>query len=282
MPPTIRMHFVGYHNTEKMDDESDGADDNYEPSRFSHSFVTRKSPDHMLGGIIWWVSGVGQPRLYTLNGWFEVVHTEPIDDDRFTFRVEGDGPTFPTPVPLNRYAWFADFRHTQGNFGLGINRIQPQHLGGLVAAVRERAYELPDEFTGSTSLTSPTPSPPPLACDLAEPPPRVQATVNRIVRNTPLAQRVKELHRFECQVCGSTIELPGGGRYAESHHLKPLGTPHDGPDVPGNVLCLCPNHHAACDLGAVRLDLATLRVAGGHDVEPAFVAYHNTHVFKGP
>ena len=44
------------------------------------------------------------------------------------------------------------------------------------------------------------------------------------------------------------------GRYAEGAHIRPLGYPHDGPDVLGNVLCLCPNDHVRFDYGAIWLD----------------------------
>ena len=31
--------------------------------------------------------------------------------------------------------------------------------------------------------------------------------------------------------------------------LKPLGSPHDGPDTKQNIICLCPNHHVMFDKG---------------------------------
>ena len=79
--------------------------------------------------------------------------------------------------------------------------------------------------------------------------PRVVTTVQRLVRNTAKAQRVKEWHDFTCQVCGIRLETPAGP-YAESAHIRPLGAPHHGPDEESNILCLCPNHHALFDLGA--------------------------------
>ncbi len=69
--------------------------------------------------------------------------------------------------------------------------------------------------------------------------------------------------------------MPDGSRYAEGHHIQPLGTPHDGPDTAANVLCLCPNHHAACDKGAIALTMDELRKADGHDVGQEFLDYHN-------
>jgi hypothetical protein len=109
---------------------------------------------------------------------------------------------------------------------------------------------------------------------------RVATTVSRILRDTRLSNRVKVLHNYECQVCGETLLLPDGARYAEGHHVQPLGTPHNGPDELGNILCLCPNHHAACDLGAIALVADHLRPAVGHHVEPRYIEYHNALVYR--
>jgi putative restriction endonuclease len=79
--------------------------------------------------------------------------------------------------------------------------------------------------------------------------PRIMSTVLRIVRDTAVSRRVKELHHFQCQACGIRLECEGGP-YAEAAHIRPLGAPHDGPDLMGNVLCLCPNHHVLFDNGA--------------------------------
>ena len=99
------------------------------------------------------------------------------------------------------------------------------------------------------------------ASDLGDvPPERADVTTYRVLRDSALARRVKMLHQHECQICGETIELPDGTRYAEAHHVKPLGKPHSGPDVLGNIICLCPNHHAECDLGACTLSLNSLRL----------------------
>ncbi len=80
----------------------------------------------------------------------------------------------------------------------------------------------------------------------------------RILRDTALARTLKEIHDDCCQVCGETLELRDGARYSEAHHIKPLGRPHYGPDIEGNILVLCPNHHALCDLRAIELDLKGL------------------------
>lgn len=118
----------------------------------------------------------------------------------------------------------------------------------------------------------------PEAVDLHVPAGREDITVSRIIRDTRAARRVKQLHRFECQICGATLELPGGSRYAEAHHVRPLGRPHDGPDVSENIMCLCPNHHVEMDYGVLMLDLAQLRQVEGHSLHPDFIEYHNNEI----
>ena len=118
----------------------------------------------------------------------------------------------------------------------------------------------------------------PLAIDIHVPPNRQETTIYRILRDTKIAMRVKNLHNHECQLCDKIIKLPNGRRYAEAHHIKPLGSPHGGPDVAGNILCLCPNHHAELDYGAIPLELKKLRTIDGHQVTDTFVAYHNEYI----
>lgn len=82
--------------------------------------------------------------------------------------------------------------------------------------------------------------------------PRKLTSIQRIVRSSDVARRVKELHGYRCQVCGVTLETPPGP-YAEGAHIRPLGRPHDGPDVEANILCLCPNDHVRLDCLAITI-----------------------------
>jgi putative restriction endonuclease len=51
---------------------------------------------------------------------------------------------------------------------------------------------------------------------------------------------------------------------SEGAHIRALGKPHLGPDVPEKVLCLCPNHHALFDDGGIYIgdDLRVRNYAG--------------------
>jgi hypothetical protein len=120
------------------------------------------------------------------------------------------------------------------------------------------------------------------ASDVGEPEParRVLTTSYRVLRDTPLARQLKELHEHACQICGTAISFSGGQKYSEAHHIQPLGRPHHGPDRASNILVLCPTHHVLCDYGAIKLDLRELRQHPDHVIRPEFVRYHNSRIMK--
>lgn len=82
---------------------------------------------------------------------------------------------------------------------------------------------------------------------------RVPTTVQRIVRNTLIANKIKLIYEYRCQICNIQIKTPGG-YYSEGAHIRPLGKPHDGEDKISNLLCLCPNHHTMLDYGSIYID----------------------------
>tara|TARA_B100000315_G_scaffold235521_1_gene250523 strand:- start:991 stop:1776 length:786 start_codon:yes stop_codon:yes gene_type:complete len=81
---------------------------------------------------------------------------------------------------------------------------------------------------------------------------RRETTILRVVRDTRQARAVKQLYNYRCQVCDVVLE-GSAGPYAEAAHIKPLGSPHNGPDTMDNLLCLCPNHHVLFDNGGFLL-----------------------------
>lgn len=115
-------------------------------------------------------------------------------------------------------------------------------------------------------------------------PRRAQYISSRIVRDTKQSIKVKKLYDFHCQICG--IKLEGkSGAYAEGAHIQPLGSPHNGPDVSSNILCLCPNHHVLFDMGvfSIAQDLkligleGTLKVVGDHKIDKECLLYREKH-----
>ena len=140
-------------------------------------------------------------------------------------------------------------------------------------------YRLVKLATEPAAVLSPTPETP-------GPAPRTDARVQRIIRSTAVTQRVKSLYRHRCQVCGVTVQT-ATGPYAEGAHIRPLGRPHNGPDVESNVLCLCPTDHVRLDYGGIvvtdRLEvvdahtgqvLGTLLTVPEHLIDPDQIRYH--------
>ena len=121
----------------------------------------------------------------------------------------------------------------------------------------------------------------PVAVDIPagnEAPGRAEQRVYRVLRDTPLARQLKLLHRDRCQLCGETLRISEALTYSEAHHIIPLGNKHNGPDIAGNIIVLCPNHHALCDMGAMPLNRSDILSVDGHDISGQSLEYHNTRI----
>lgn len=113
-------------------------------------------------------------------------------------------------------------------------------------------------------------------------PKRAVQVISRIERDTPLVRYIKALYECKCQICGITITICDPDQvYAEVHHIVPLGTPHDGPDVLENMLCVCPNHHVQLDYGAIALERRNLTLHPSHLLHDEYLNYHNHHIWYG-
>jgi len=115
---------------------------------------------------------------------------------------------------------------------------------------------------------------------------RIPTSTLRIVRDTLLSKKIKELYDYKCQICGIRIEVRNVP-YAEGSHIRPLGVPHNGSDTPGNIICLCPNHHVMFDKGvfSINNDLTLKGMEGKlyvdkkHKINFDNLSYHREHIF---
>lgn len=119
------------------------------------------------------------------------------------------------------------------------------------------------------------------------------SNIMRVIRDTRVTRWVKDLYSCQCQVCGITLRT-NFGPYAEGAHIKPLGGEHAGPDVPDNVLSLCPNCHTLFDNGNYFIDSRTFLVRStvtkewtsplirlvAHTISPEYLDYHREHVAR--
>lgn len=90
--------------------------------------------------------------------------------------------------------------------------------------------------------------------DLTGSPRRVSTTQQRIIRDTSIVKDLKKQYMYRCQICGKQFTLPSGSYYCEGHHLQPLGSSHQGPDIKENIILVCPNHHLEFDYGVIGYD----------------------------
>ena len=196
-----------------------------------------------------------------------------------THQAEGTrGVAFrPGGIPLRQFAWFETLFKSMSHFSLGTQKLSDEQVRWFCGAAAGQGLDLPPgRESASTSDLLPWASDPPQGGA-----PRRTIEIDRIIRDSAVSLQVKRLHACQCQVCGLALEAPDG-LYAEGAHIRPLGEPHTGADVPGNVLCLCPNHHVLLDRGAFSvadsLELiglgGRLREVAGHEVDVANFAYH--------
>ncbi|MGK9459792.1 YDG/SRA domain-containing protein [Streptomyces sp. G6] len=188
---------------------------------------------------------------------------------------QGDTPY----APATGYRYDGLYRVTSYGSKLGID-------GFLIWQFRLEAYD--DTPTPQTTQHPELPGAPAEPESTSAPgneaPERITSTVQRIVRNSAVKRQVKAWHDNQCQICSMRIKVPGGS-YSEGAHIRPLGSPHNGPDTTGNVLCLCPNCHVMLDAGAIVIEddltvirggqpAGTLRTHPQHTIDRDCVRHH--------
>ena len=90
----------------------------------------------------------------------------------------------------------------------------------------------------------------------------IRNNIECYIRNTTIAESVKSLYNYRCQICGDVILRTGWQRNLERktewkflssdvHHILPLSK--GGEDDRANMLCLCPTCHRKFHSGEYRL-----------------------------
>lgn len=229
--------------------------------------------------------------IYTGHGGRSEESGQQVADQAFTKANKGLVRSEVTGLPVRVFRKVTTPAGTQAFRYEGLFRVVSHVYRPGRAGFQVFLFRL--ELLVTEAAPSPASSQPYALADLfnqptvAEPAPRYAATVSRLIRDTSITRQVKALHGSRCQVCGERLATPAGF-YAEAAHIRPLGAPHHGPDVLGNVLCLCPNHHALFDFGSfsVAPDYTLLglpghlRVHPPHQPDPAQLAYHQQHIYR--
>ena len=103
-----------------------------------------------------------------------------------------------------------------------------------------------------------------------EAPKREVTQVVRVIRDSKVANEVKNIYEYKCQICCTKLVTPVS-KYAEGCHIKPLGIPHNGKDNLGNILCLCANCHVLFDYHALTIldDFTILETGKKLNLDPS-------------
>lgn len=109
---------------------------------------------------------------------------------------------------------------------------------------------------------------------------RVEINVNRIIRDTKIIKELKALYDNTCQICGIKIEIGENRYYSEGHHIKPLGSMHNGPDVKENIIILCPNCHIKFDNGVIDIDNVDIKKNKYHNIDNKYISYYNEKILR--
>lgn len=128
-------HFIAYHNTEKMGQ----ALHHSEPLRL----LTNKSVNHLLDNTVWFVTGEGATRQYSLGSVFRVMEVGETDDTDFKRFASGPGHVFQPPVPVKDADWFPEVLRVTGHFGLGVQEVKDESvIAGLTKIAADAGYDI--------------------------------------------------------------------------------------------------------------------------------------------
>jgi HNH endonuclease len=180
---------------------------------------------------------------------------------------------------LNRRQEFSQLLKDLASFGLGNdlssnvddlkNFIFSSKINGVLDSL---LFELPEVGEGRTKT--------------------ITLVRDGIQRDRSLVIQLKEMYNNTCQVCGFRISTPFGA-ISEAAHIQGIGSPHYGPDVLGNLLVLCPNHHTSFDNAGWYLDdnfnvvetnsgmqISKLNVVPEHKIVKSAITYQRNYALK--
>ena len=106
---------------------------------------------------------------------------------------------------------------------------------------------------------------------------RVLRELALLKRNRTFVLELKAKYDNKCQICGLKIEIGKNIFYSEIHHIQPVGSIHNGPDIKCNMICVCPNHHVQLDYGFLNLSKELL-IISEHEIDEQYIKYYNDKI----
>lgn len=129
-----------------------------------------------------------------------------------------------------------------------------------------------------------------------EPPGRKTHLITRLNRSSENVLRLHDWYAKKCQVCGNVLSGKEGEPIIEIGHIRPLGSPHNGPDRTSNMLSMCPNHHRQFDRGGLRIGphdhiievaadtdpptLIEMYCHPSHEIDARYLEYHAQQIYR--
>src|SRR6266404_5700396 len=228
------------------------------------TWYTGKPPKRWLPGdrLFFWL---GAPSLrLTCLGVFKGINKNKVDEKgRTLFDVRYATNVFERPLYIDEL---------RKRFSRNLPSFLKAGPSGTVYPLTDeqgkKLYRIVTKYNPSTrglwkDLDDETSAKVPTGSSVSAPPSRIKVTTIRIVRDTARARLLKVKYGFRCQVCNERIEISPARYYAEAHHVRPLGGRHKGLDEEGNMLVLCPNHHAMFDFGIPKFTSGKIIMIGG-------------------
>ena len=175
-----------------------------------------------------------------------------------------------------------------------LHKLLGVESGWLDEIIDGAALSYVDDALGSliatTALDSPAPS------SSSTPAGRRTVQIEQLIRSTKNKLAMQGWYSKTCQICGLQLPIALGRTTVDYGHVQPLGSPHSGPDVPANMLALCPNHHRQLDGGAITIEPRTHRIRAPygtfppalpellldphHLIDENCLRYHQKRIFK--
>jgi hypothetical protein len=246
---------------------------------------------HQPSTILWFASRAraGQPRLVS---WLEA--RQPLG---YVLEAAGGAPNpeyplialarsgvleqvgLPEPLPVAHGGVASDLTRLNPMFGLAESietqlRERPASLQRVAAAMApefsdDRQFRLVSAVCGLDIAFGEEQTQAPAG---RREPARILRTVFGVHRTRSVADWVKSIYEDTCQRCGVRLHTPMGS-VSEAAHIHAIG--EGGPDIPGNVLCLCPNDHRTYDRCAWYLtENLRVRVVGESEDRPLARSIH--------
>jgi hypothetical protein len=159
--------------------------------------------------------------------------------------IDGEGSEFlDTSDDKFQKAWKEFLKKNRLQHAI-LRKILPTSLGGQTTSGGGAAYP----FKVALRLTAEMLSPGGTAATVVSPENPKYRMVRRkeFDRDYDQLNDLKKKYDYACQICGMSVRLGKGRYFCEAHHLRPLGGIHQGKDTEGNVIIVCPNHHAEFD-----------------------------------